>query len=145
MAQAFAAVEELTITPTQATAHLLLTPRRYDVIVSERPREGWAVVNDQGETVALDLDLDEDLLRAGTAREVVRMLQEARKNAGLDVTDRIRVTWSAEGETAEAVRAHEPAIADEVLAVEIAQGPAVVDAHVATDEDLGVTVSLQKA
>ena len=44
--------------------------RQYDVIISERPREGWSVVNDQGETVALDLELDDELRRAGLAREV---------------------------------------------------------------------------
>ena len=43
-----------------------------EVIVSERPREGWSVVNEQGETVALDLELTPELRRAGLAREVVR-------------------------------------------------------------------------
>ena len=54
-----------------------------EVIVSERPREGWSVVNEQGETVALDLELTPELRRAGLAREVVRMIQEARKTGGL--------------------------------------------------------------
>ena len=54
-----------------------------EVIVSERPREGWSVVNEQGETVALDLDLAAALVRAGLAREVVRLLQDARKTSGL--------------------------------------------------------------
>ncbi|WP_255490706.1 isoleucine--tRNA ligase [Mumia sp. ZJ1417] len=116
-----------------------------DVIVSERPREGWAVVNDQGETVALDLELDDALIRAGVAREVVRMLQEARKNAGFEVSDRIRVTWAASGETADAVRAHTDQIAGEVLAVALEEGAALLDGFTATDEDLRVTVSLVKA
>ena len=55
-----------------------------DVIISERPREGWSVVNDQGETVALDLELDDELRRAGLAREIVRAVQEARKASGLE-------------------------------------------------------------
>ena len=54
-----------------------------EVIVSERPREGWSVVNEQGETVALDLELTPELRRAGLAREVVRLIQEARKTSGL--------------------------------------------------------------
>ncbi len=122
-----------------------------DVIVSERPREGWAVVNDQGETVALDLELDEALVQAGIAREVVRMLQEARKNAGLEVTDRIRVTWAASGQAADAVRAHTATISEEVLAVELGEAaprPASAgqsEGYVASDEDLGVTISLVKA
>ena len=60
-----------------------------DVIIAERPREGWSVVNDQGETVALDLELDDELRRAGLAREIVRAVQEARKASGLEITDRI--------------------------------------------------------
>jgi isoleucyl-tRNA synthetase len=94
-----------------------------EVILSERPREGWAVVNDQGETVALDLELTPDLVRAGVAREVVRLVQEARKREGLDVSDRIRLSWQAEGETAEALRAHTALLAEEVLAVRVDEGP----------------------
>ena len=53
------------------------------MIVTERPREGWSVVNEQGETVALDLELTPELVRAGLAREVVRLVQEARKSQRL--------------------------------------------------------------
>ncbi|KHL19145.1 isoleucyl-tRNA synthetase [Mumia flava] len=116
-----------------------------EVIVSERPREGWAVVNDQGETVALDLELDDELRRAGVAREVVRLLQDTRKNAGLEVTDRIRVTWSADGQVGDAVRAHADAIAGEVLALEFAESAAPDGATVAADDDLGLTVSVVRA
>ena len=63
-----------------------------EVILSERPREGWSVVNEQGETVALDLELTPELRRAGLAREVVRMIQEARKTGGFEVSDRIALT-----------------------------------------------------
>ena len=70
-----------------------------EVIVSERPREGWSVVNEQGETVALDLELTPELRRAGLAREVVRLVQEARKTSGFDVSDRIALRWQADGET----------------------------------------------
>ena len=68
------------------------------MIVSERPREGWSVVNEQGETVALDLELTDELRRAGLAREVVRLVQEARKSSGFEVSDRIELVWQAEGE-----------------------------------------------
>ncbi|MFD1860009.1 isoleucine--tRNA ligase [Aeromicrobium camelliae] len=114
-----------------------------DVIVSERPREGWAVVNEQGETVALDLDLDDELRQAGVAREIVRALQEARKNAGLEITDRIAVRWTAGSATAEAVRAHAASIADEVLATSLDEDASVTGAEDAVrDADLDVTFAL---
>jgi isoleucyl-tRNA synthetase len=90
-----------------------------EVIVSERPREGWSVVNEQGETVALDLELTPELVRAGLAREVVRLVQEARKSSGFEVSDRIVLTWQASGDTAEALREHGPLVAGEVLATEM--------------------------
>ncbi len=127
-----------------------------EVIVSERPREGWSVVNEQGETVALDLELTPALVRAGLAREVVRLVQDARKSSGFDVSDRIVLTWQAGGETAEALREHGALVADEVLAVEVHEAdPAAAGAGTATagagtgagvvrDEDLDLSFTVTK-
>ena len=112
-----------------------------DVIVTERPREGWSVVNEQGETVALDLELTPELLRSGMAREVIRFIQEARKRAGLEVSDRILVIIEAGPEMTEAIAAHRDLIAAEVLALELIQDQ--VDA--ATDEDLELDLRLRLA
>jgi isoleucyl-tRNA synthetase len=92
-----------------------------EVIISERPREGWSVVNEQGETVALDLELTPELVRAGLARDFIRSVQEARKSSGFEVSDRIEVAWQAGGEVAQALRAHAELIAAEVLAVSIVE------------------------
>ncbi|MBC7632634.1 isoleucine--tRNA ligase [Aeromicrobium sp.] len=117
-----------------------------DVIISERPREGWSVVNDQGETVALDLELDDDLRRAGFAREAIRVIQEARKSSGLDISDRITLSWSAAGPIADALRGHESEIADEVLATSItASEGAVTGEGTFSDEELGFAFTLSKA
>jgi isoleucyl-tRNA synthetase len=114
-----------------------------DVIVTERPREGWSVVNEHGDTVALDLHLTPELLRAGIVRDVVRLVQEARKNAGLEVTDRIRLAWSAEGETAQAMREHSAALATEVLATEVSERPPT-DGWVG-DEEVGIAFEVSRA
>ena len=94
------------------------------MILSERPREGWSVVNEQGETVALDLEITPSCA-AGLAREVIRLIQETRKNSGFDVSDRIALTWKAEGEMAEAFAEHRDLIAGEVLATTMAEAESV--------------------
>ena len=114
-----------------------------DVVLSERPREGWSVINEQGETVALDLELTPELIRSGLAREAIRFIQDARKKAGLEVTDRIVVRVEASGELADAIAAHAAVIADEVLAVELTQGE-VADAS-GEDSELGIRITLRKA
>jgi isoleucyl-tRNA synthetase len=113
-----------------------------DVIVSERPREGWSVVNDQGETVALDLELDDALRRAGVAREVVRAVQEARKASGLEVTDRITLRWTGGEAVSDALAVHGQEVADEVLAVDLTQDPGAADHG---DDELDLRFSLAKA
>ncbi len=114
-----------------------------EVIVSERPREGWSVVNEQGETVALDLELTPELRRAGLVRDAIRQVQEQRKASGLEVSDRIALMWSAEGEVAEALREASGLLADEVLATTLTEGEPTGD--VVADEDLGLRFSLTKA
>jgi isoleucyl-tRNA synthetase len=92
-----------------------------EVVVTETPQQGWAVAR-EGETVALDLHVTPELARLGLAREVVRAVQDARKRAGLEVTDRIALAWDAEGEVAAALREHAAAIASDVLAVTMTEG-----------------------
>jgi isoleucyl-tRNA synthetase len=116
-----------------------------DVIVTERPRSGWAVESAAGETVALDLTVTPELRRAGLVREAVRLVQEARKAAGLEVTDRIELWWEATGtDLAEALRAHSGEVAAEVLATAVHEGrPEGVPAT--RDEELGLTYYIRKA
>jgi isoleucyl-tRNA synthetase len=109
-----------------------------ELIVTETPREGWAVSTAAGETVALDLTLTPELRRAGLVREVVRRVQDARKTGGLDVSDRIELWWEASGEVADALREGSAGLADEVLAVVITEGRPTADvaSHVADDLEL---------
>ncbi len=115
-----------------------------EVVVTETPRAGWAVASDGGETLALDLELTPELRLAGLARETVRTLQEARKSAGLAVSDRIAVAWAADDdELAAALRAHGGAVAGEVLATSFDEGAPVEGwSH---DEDLGLRYRLTRA
>ncbi|MFT9479188.1 isoleucine--tRNA ligase [Streptomyces sp. Mo3] len=118
-----------------------------EVIITETPREGWSVASDAGATVALDLEITPELRRAGLARDAIRLIQEARKNSGLDVADRIALRWeTADEELRQALTDHAGLIADEVLATDFATGEA--DAAYGTpfeDAPLGLTFRLRKA
>jgi isoleucyl-tRNA synthetase len=114
------------------------------VIVTERPREGWSVVNEQGETVALDLELTPELIRAGLVREVVRLVQEARKSSGFEVSDRISLAWQADGELADAIREHQESLAGEVLATVVGEADLSSEEGTFTEEDLGLRFRVTK-
>ncbi|MDQ1667478.1 MAG: isoleucyl-tRNA synthetase, partial [Actinomycetota bacterium] len=120
-----------------------------DFTVTATPREGWAVASEPGLTVALDLTITPELRRAGLAREVVRLVQEARKASGFDVTDRVTLVWAADGETASALEEHQASIADEVLAVSVDRVDAAVldgaDGGVTRDEGLGLAFSVTRS
>jgi isoleucyl-tRNA synthetase len=115
-----------------------------DLVITQTPLEGWGVAAAGGETVALDLSVSDALRAEGWAREVVRLIQEARKSDGLEVTDRIAVRWSAgDPELAAALTAHGEMIAGEVLAVSFGpgEGPGHDSGawHAHSDTDLGLS------
>jgi isoleucyl-tRNA synthetase len=93
-----------------------------DLIVTETPREGWTVASAAGLTVALDLTLTPELERAGLVREVVRLVQDARKSTGLAVSDRIELWWTGDGAVAQALTEHADSLAGEVLATAVHAG-----------------------
>ena len=87
-----------------------------DVILALEPLEGYEVESEAGHAVGLQLELDDELRREGLAREIVHAVQNARRDAGLEVTDRIELTLAGDGELLEAAREHQAYLAGEVLA-----------------------------
>ena len=87
-----------------------------EVLVERRGREGWQVVSDAGLTVALDTSLDDELRVEGQVLDLIHRLNTMRKEAGLELTDRITVTLP---EDLAHLLAHEDWIKSEVLAVAI--------------------------
>ncbi|HEX4976999.1 MAG TPA: DUF5915 domain-containing protein, partial [Nocardioides sp.] len=80
------------------------------------------------------------------AREVVRLVQEARKNSGFEVSDRIELRWAAGGDTAEALREHQGLVADEVLAVRVEEvDPTTLTGAAVRDEALDLTFTVTRA
>jgi isoleucyl-tRNA synthetase len=99
-----------------------LTPD--DVLLSMKAPEGYSVEREGAHAVALDLTIDEDLLREGRARELVHAVQNARKTARLQVEDRIELTLGGAGELLDAATAHRDYIVGETLALALELGEA---------------------
>jgi isoleucyl-tRNA synthetase len=93
-----------------------------DLTLVMQPLDGYEVEAEAGRAVALALELDPELRREGLAREVVHAIQNARKAAGLDVSDRIRLALRGDEELLEAARVHEAYVAGETLALEVGYG-----------------------
>jgi isoleucyl-tRNA synthetase len=91
-----------------------------EVALSLQPLEGYEVEAEAGHAVALQLELDDELRREGLAREIVHAVQNSRREAGLEITDRIELGLGGDEELLAAAREHQPYIAGEVLATEVA-------------------------
>jgi isoleucyl-tRNA synthetase len=91
-----------------------------DVQIVLQPLEGYQVERSGTHAVALNLELDDELRREGLAREVVHAVQAARRDAGLNVEDRIELTLAGDEELLRAARAHEDYVAGETLATSLA-------------------------
>jgi isoleucyl-tRNA synthetase len=127
------------------TEQVELAPSDVDLV--QETVEGWGVASDGGITVALELQLTPELRLEGFARELVRVVQDARKAAGLDVSDRIALGLAVDGELAEALAIHRGWIGAETLAVEVVDEAATDATFERTFEIDGarVGVSLRRA
>jgi isoleucyl-tRNA synthetase len=90
-----------------------------DVTLALQPLEGYEVEAEAGHAVALQLELDDELRREGLAREIVHAVQIARKDAGLEITDRIALTLAGDEDLINAAQAHQDYLANEVLATTV--------------------------
>jgi isoleucyl-tRNA synthetase len=90
-----------------------------DLLISMKPLEGYQVEREGSHAVALELTIDDELRQEGWARDIVRAIQNARADAGLDVSDRIVLTLDGDGELLDAARTHQRYISGETLAIEV--------------------------
>ncbi|NCF31503.1 MAG: hypothetical protein GWP29_06455, partial [Bacteroidetes bacterium] len=74
-----------------------------EVEITSKDIEGWLVAHGNGLTVALDISLTEDLINEGIARELVNRIQNIRKDAGLEVTDKIDISFLADDDLKERI------------------------------------------
>ncbi len=113
-----------------------------EVSLSLQPLEGYEVEAEAGHAVALELELDDGLRREGLAREIVHAVQNARKEAGLEITDRIELGLGGDEELLAAAREHEDYVSGEVLATAVAYDAAEGVAAKLDGRDLLISIAL---
>mgnify|MGYP003200827682 FL=1 len=96
---------------------------------------GWLVANEGNATVALEVEITDELRKEGVARELVNRIQNIRKNRDYDITDRITLTVEPNELTAGALHDYKDYIASQVLASAIVESPV---ANPAEDEILDI-------
>ena len=102
-----------------------------DVEIFSEDVPGWTVANEGALTVALDVEVTDELRREGVAREIVKKIQAMRKDSGFEITDRIEVTVSASEASDAAVEQFREYICNQVLADSL-----VVSAELAEGEEV---------
>ncbi|HEY6698526.1 MAG TPA: DUF5915 domain-containing protein, partial [Acidimicrobiales bacterium] len=115
-----------------------------EVEVRANRHEDFALAEDGGWAVALDLELDDELRREGLARELVRSLNDLRKDIGLDIADRVTLTVRADDDVWAALDAHRDYVMNEVLAVALTRTDAE-GAHALTVDGHRVAVTIDLA
>lgn len=95
---------------------------RNDVEIISSEIKGWVVECEEGVSVAIDIELNDELVAEGIAREFVNRVQNMRKDAGFEVVDKIKIFFTAAEDISHAVSVHKDYIASETLAIEIMQG-----------------------
>jgi isoleucyl-tRNA synthetase len=104
-----------------ALAGVVLAPDEVEILAAPRP--GTAVAHDEGLVVVIDTELTDELRAEGDARELQRAIQDLRRDAGLELDDRIDLVVSLAGDEAARVRPYLPGVAADTLADAYAEGP----------------------
>ncbi|MDX6595395.1 MAG: isoleucyl-tRNA synthetase [Solirubrobacterales bacterium] len=112
-----------------------------DITLALQPLDGYEVEAEAGHAVALQLELDDELRREGLAREIVHAVQIARKEAGLEITDRIDLSLGGDEELLGAASAHEDYLAGEVLATSVSYDANEGAAAMIDGRELTISVS----
>ena len=119
-----------------------LVPEDVEIVTEDMP--GWLVANNGILTIALDIELTDELIEEGIARELINRIQNLRKSSGLEITDRINVTIEDRPEIHNAVLHCSEYIASQVLATKLELAQNVQGESVEMDE-YNVTINIQKA
>jgi isoleucyl-tRNA synthetase len=100
-----------------STFNCTIVPEDVEIVTEDMP--GWLVANNGILTIALDIELTDELIEEGIARELINRIQNLRKSSGLEITDRIKVVLEDKPEIHNAVLHCNDYIAGQVLATEL--------------------------
>ena len=114
-----------------------------DVEIFSEDVPGWTVANEGALTVALDVEVTDELRLEGVAREIIKKIQAMRKDGGLDITDRINVKISKNAASDEAVNRFADYISNQVLADSVALCDSVEGESIELD-GYAIAVSIEK-
>ena len=92
---------------------------REDLLIESAQAEGYVSENDNGITVVLDTNLSEELLEEGFVREIISKVQTMRKEAGFEVTDKIKISYEGTGKAETVFEANADTIGNETLALDV--------------------------
>jgi isoleucyl-tRNA synthetase len=117
-----------------------------EVLISSQDIPGWSVASDQGVTVALDVNLTEELKQEGIARDLVNRIQNLRKDLGLEVQDKIKLLVAdSNAEVNEAIALFGSYIQEETQAISLSVGNIDGEQTVLDMDEFELAVQLQKA
>lgn len=118
---------------------------RDDVEIISEDIPGWTVANDGTLTVALDLEISDELKQEGLARELIKRIQAYRKESGFEITDHISVTMEASHVLQPVVDAYRDYICGQVLADSFTFAESDVEGTTFSFDDCNVKVNIQKS
>lgn len=144
--------EQITALENEGTLSLALPEAPEPVVVDRSDVEivsedipGWTVANDGNLTVALDIEITEELKREGVARELVKRIQTYRKESGFEITDHICVKLSPNAELEAVLAAFGDYMSAQVLADKFEMGEVADDVPALELEDLNVKIQITKS
>lgn len=115
-----------------------------DILVFREAKPGTDALSDKAISIDLSCALNDDLILEGRARELVNRIQKTRKDIGLNVTDRIEVTFDAHTDLSAALNAHADYVKAETLATSLNEGSIEGDAFEFEIDDKAVKLAIRK-
>ena len=120
------------------------TLERSDIEITTKDIEGWLIATGNGMTVALDITLNQSLIDEGISRELVNRIQNLRKDAGLEVTDKIAVQVVQHDLLEKAVEANKAYVMEETLSDTLDFVPTLSDGQILAFDTIETTIVLNK-